>query len=452
MTSVSNTGTSAVKVRFAPSPTGLIHIGNARTAIVNWLHAKKQGGKFILRFDDTDLERSKQEYAEAIATDVAWLGLTTDEVHYQSKRFELYDKAAEKLKSDGRLYRCYETADELERKRRRQLATSKPPVYDRTGYNLSDDERTKLEAQGRKAHWRFKLSDKVVQSVDLIRGDQSINMASLSDPVLIREDGTYLYTLPSVVDDIDMAVTDVIRGEDHVVNTSVQIEIFEALEATPPTFAHHSLLVGADGKSLSKRIGSLSIGGMRELGLEAMAVVSHAALLGTSEAITAHQSLDTLVEVFDISKMSRAPARFDIEEVKTLNAKLLHDTPFEAVQARLADMGIAADETFWLAVRGNINVLADVKEWADVVSGDVAAVIADEDREFIEQAATVLPEGDFDETTWKTWTGAVKDTTGRKGKGLFMPLRLALTGQAHGPELAGLLPLIGREKVLARLG
>ncbi len=442
---------SSVKVRFAPSPTGLIHIGNARTAIVNWLHAKKQGGKFILRFDDTDTTRSKQEYAEAIATDVAWLGLTTDEVHYQSKRFDLYDKAAEKLKADGRLYCCYETADELERKRRRQMATGKPPVYDRTGYNLTDDDRAKLEAEGRKPHWRFKLTDKVVESVDLIRGEQNIDMASLSDPVLIREDGTYLYTLPSVVDDIDMGVTDVIRGEDHVVNTSVQIEIFEALDATPPTFAHHSLLVGADGKSLSKRIGSLSIGGMRELGLEAMAVVSHAALLGTSEAIAPHQSLDTLIEVFDISKMSRAPARFDIEEVKNLNAKLLHDMALEAVQSRLADMGIEADEAFWLAVRGNINVLADVKQWHEVVSGDVTAVIADEDKDFIAQAAGVLPEGDFDETTWKTWTAAVKEATGRKGKGLFMPLRLALTGLPHGPELAGLLPLIGREKVLARL-
>ena len=441
-----------VKVRFAPSPTGLIHIGNARTAIVNWLHAKKQGGKFILRFDDTDTVRSKQEYAEEIATDVAWLGLTTDEVHYQSKRFDLYDKAAEKLKTDGRLYRCYETTDELERKRRRQMATGKPPVYDRTGYRLTDDECAALEAEGRKAHWRFKLTDKVVQSVDLIRGDQSIDMASLSDPVLIREDGTYLYTLPSVIDDIDMKVTDVIRGEDHVVNTSVQIEIFEALGATPPRFAHHSLLVGADGKSLSKRIGSLSIGGMREMGLEAMAVVSHAALLGTSEAIAPYQNLEALIEVFSISKMSRAPARFDIEEVKNLNAKLLHDTPLDAVVTRLANMGIEADEAFWMAVRGNINALADVKQWHDVVHGDVTPVIAEEDREFITQAAGVLPAGKFDAATWKTWTTAVKEATGRKGKGLFMPLRLALTGLAHGPELAGLLPQIGREKVLARLG
>ncbi len=442
----------SVKVRFAPSPTGLIHIGNSRTAIVNWLHAKSQGGKFVLRFDDTDTARSKQEYADAITEDVAWLGLTTDEVYYQSKRFDLYDTAKDKLIADGRLYRCYETADELERKRRRQMATGKPPVYDRTGLNLSDDERATLEAEGRKPHWRFKLSDKVVKSVDLIRGDQAVDMASLSDPVLIREDGTYLYTLPSVVDDIDMGITDVIRGEDHVINTSVQIEIFEALGATPPTFAHHSLLVGADGKSLSKRIGSLSIGGMREMGLEAMAVVSHAALLGTSEAIAPYQNIEDLVELFNISKMSRAPARFDIEEVKILNAKLLHDTPLSNVAGRLADMGVDADEEFWQAVRGNISILSDTKMYFDMIKGDITPVIADEDKDFIAEAATVLPDGEFDAGTWKAWTSAVKEKTGRKGKGLFMPLRLALTGEAHGPELAGLLPLIGREKVLARLG
>ena len=442
----------SVKVRFAPSPTGLIHIGNARTAIVNWLHAKNQGGKFVLRFDDTDVARSKQEYADAIAEDVAWLGLSTDEIHYQSKRFDLYDTARDKLIADGRLYRCYETADELERKRRRQMATGKPPVYDRTGLNLSDEDRAKLEAEGRKPHWRFRLTDRVVNSVDLIRGDQAVDMASLSDPVLIREDGTYLYTLPSVVDDIDMGITDVIRGEDHVINTSVQIEIFEALGATPPTFAHHSLLVGADGKSLSKRIGSLSIGGMRDMGLEAMAVVSHAALLGTSESIAPYQDIQDLVKIFNISKMSRAPARFDIEEVKTLNAKLLHETPLSAVADRLAAMGVEADEDFWQAVRGNISLLSDTKQFYDMIKGDITPVIADEDKDFIKEAAALLPEGEFDAGTWKAWTTAVKEKTGRKGKGLFMPLRLALTGEAHGPELAGLLPLIGREKVLARLG
>ena len=442
----------SVKVRFAPSPTGLIHIGNARTAIVNWLHAKNQGGKFVLRFDDTDVARSKQEYADAIAEDVAWLGLSTDEIHYQSKRFDLYDTARDKLIADGRLYRCYETADELERKRRRQMATGKPPVYDRTGLNLSDEDRAKLEAEGRKPHWRFRLTDRVVNSVDLIRGDQAVDMASLSDPVLIREDGTYLYTLPSVVDDIDMGITDVIRGEDHVINTSVQIEIFEALGATPPTFAHHSLLVGADGKSLSKRIGSLSIGGMRDMGLEAMAVVSHAALLGTSESIAPYQDIQDLVKIFNISKMSRAPARFDIEEVKTLNAKLLHETPLSAVADRLAAMGVEADEDFWQAVRGNISLLSDTKQFYNMIKGDITPVIADEDKDFIKEAAALLPEGEFDAGTWKIWTTAVKEKTGRKGKGLFMPLRLALTGEAHGPELAGLLPLIGREKVLARLG
>lgn len=441
-----------VKVRFAPSPTGFIHIGNARTAIVNWLHAKKAGGKFVLRFDDTDTARSTQEYADAIAEDVAWMGLETDEVYYQSKRFDLYDRAAQKLKNDGRLYPCYETADELERKRRRQLATGKPPVYDRSALELDDAARAELEAAGRKPHWRFKLNDHVVHSNDLIRGEQSIDMSSLSDPVLIREDGTYLYTLPSVVDDIDMGISDVIRGEDHVVNTSVQIEIFDALGSPPPRFAHHSLLVGADGKGLSKRLGSLSIGSMREEGLEAMAVVSHAALLGTSEQIVPHQHLDTLIEVFDISKMSRAPARFDIEEVKNLNAKLLHETAFSDVAGELFDMGIAADKEFWLAIRGNISVLNDARQWYEVTDGEITPVISDEDAGFIADAASVLPQGPFDQTSWKSWTTAVKEKTGRKGKALFMPLRLALTGLSHGPELAHMLPLIGREKALERLG
>lgn len=440
-----------IKVRFAPSPTGLIHIGNARTAIVNWLHAKKAGGQFVLRFDDTDTARSKKEYADAIAEDLQWLGLSVDETQWQSKRFERYDVVAAQLKAEGRLYACYETGDELERKRRRQLATGKPPVYDRTGLSLTDEDRARLEAEGRKPHWRFKLNDRVVESVDLIRGEQAIDMASLSDPVLIREDGSYLYTLPSVIDDIDMGITDVIRGEDHVVNTSVQVEIFEALGAKPPRFAHHSLLVGADGKGLSKRLGSLSVSSMREEGLEPMAVVSHAALLGTSEAIAPYQSLDDLMAVFDISKLSRAPARFDIEEVRHLNARLLHDMPLAMVADRLAAMGARNDEAFWLAVRGNITVLEDVKQWNDVVTGAMEPVIADEDREFITAALGVLPAGEVTADTWSTWVPAVKAATDRKGKGLFQPLRLALTGLTHGPELRDLLPLIGREQIEKRL-
>lgn len=439
-------------VRFAPSPTGRIHIGNARTAILNWLFARKAGGRFILRYDDTDVERSTLEFADGIATDLDWLGLVPDQVFRQSDRFALYDAAAEKLKTDGRLYACYETAEELDYKRKRQLARHQPPIYDRTGLNLTDDERAKLEADGRKPHWRFKLDQRDIHWTDLVRGDVHIDTSSLSDPVLIREDGSYLYTLPSVVDDIDMGMTHIIRGEDHTTNAAVQVEIFEALGATAPAFAHHSLLVGADGKGLSKRLGSLSIAAMREDGLEAMAVVSHGALIGTSEAIEPHTGMDSLLEVFDLSKLSRAPGRFDMAELENLNARIVHQLSYDEVRHRLADMDADGGDDFWKAVHSNLARVEDAVEWYRIIHGDLTGEIADEDRDFITEAATLLPQEPWDDTTWKTWTDAVKQASGRKGKTLFMPLRLALTGRPHGPELAALLPLIGRERVLSRLG
>jgi glutamyl-tRNA synthetase len=434
-------------VRFAPSPTGRIHIGNARTAILNWLFVRKSAGQFVLRYDDTDLERSKAEFIEGIAQDLDWLGIKPDRIEHQSKRFDNYRAAAEKLKASGRLYACYETADELERRRKRQLARHQPPVYDRAALTLSDQDRRALEAEGRKAHWRFKLDHRIVEWNDLIRGPQHIDTTNLSDPVLVREDGTYLYTLPSVVDDIDFGITHVIRGEDHVVNTAVQIELFEALGAKAPDFAHHSLLTGADGQGLSKRLGSLSIAAMRERGLEAMAVVSHAALLGTSDAIHPCAEYGELIEGFDLHKLSRAPARFDENELRQLNARLLHMLPWQAVKDRLA----FGDETFWLAVRGNLSTLADARAWHEIVSGSVSPVSAPEDGDFIRAAARLLPQGPWNDETWKAWTEALKGETGRKGKALFMPLRLALTGLDHGPELALLLPLIGRERALERL-
>ncbi len=434
-------------VRFAPSPSGRIHIGNSRTAILNWLFARKAGGEFVLRYDDTDLERSKKEFADGIARDLDWLGIKPDRVEYQSKRFDSYRAAAERLKAQGRLYPCYETADELERRRKRQLARHQPPIYDRAALKLSDQERQALEAEGRRPHWRFKLEHRMVEWNDLIRGPQHIDTTNLSDPVLVREDGTYLYTLPSVVDDIDFGITHVIRGEDHVVNTAVQIELFEALGGTAPDFAHHSLLTGADGQGLSKRLGSLSIACMREQGLEAMAVVSHAALLGTSDSIHPCADYRELIEGFDLHKLSRAPARFDETELRGLNARLLHVLPYEAVKDRLA----FGDKAFWLAVRGNLSTLADARLWHDIVSGSVNPVIASEDRELIATAARLLPPAPWSGETWKSWTEAVKAETGRKGKALFMPLRLALTGLDHGPELASLLPLIGRERALERL-
>jgi glutamyl-tRNA synthetase len=440
-----------VTVRFAPSPTGRIHIGNARTAILNWLFARKAGGRFILRFDDTDLERSTLEFADGIATDLDWLGLTPDEVYRQSERFALYDDAAEKLKSDGRLYACYETAEELDYKRKRQLARHQPPVYDRAGLNLSDDDRARLEAEGRRPHWRFKLDQREVHWDDLVRGGVRIDTSSLSDPVLIREDGSYLYTLPSVVDDIDMGMTHIVRGEDHTTNAAVQVEIFEALGAKAPAFAHHSLLIGSDGKGLSKRLGSLSIAAMRDEGLEAMAVVSHGALIGTSEAIEPHTTMDTLLEVFDLSKLSRAPGRFDMTELENLNARIVHQLSYGDVRQRLVDLKADGGEPFWQAVHGNLFKLRDAAEWHQIIYGELTGLTADEDREFISQASGLLPDEPWDATTWKSWTDAVKQASARKGKALFMPLRLALTGKPHGPELAALLPLIGRERAMARL-
>jgi glutamyl-tRNA synthetase len=435
-------------VRFAPSPTGRIHIGNARTAILNWLFALKSGGQFVLRYDDTDTARSTEEYARGIAADLDWLGIKPHRVEWQSKRFGHYDEVSNGLRAAGKLYPCYETADELDRRRKRQMARGLPPVYDRAALKLSDDDRAALEAEGRRPHWRFKLDGRVVEWNDLIRGPQYIDTTGLSDPVLVREDGTYLYTLPSVIDDIDFGITHVIRGEDHVVNTAVQIEITQALGGNVPDYAHHSLLTGADGKGLSKRLGSLSIGSMREQGLEAMAVVSHAALLGTSDNIHPCADYSELVEGFDLAKLSRAPARFDEAELGSLNAKLLHHLPWEAVKGRLE----YGSEAFWIAVRGNIENLSDSKTWFDIITKGINPLIADEDKSFIMEAKDLLPPEPWDMTTWKAWTDAVKSATGRKGKALFMPLRLALTGLDHGPELAQLLPLIGRERALERLG
>jgi len=434
-------------VRFAPSPTGRIHIGNARTAILNWLFAQKTGGQFMLRYDDTDTARSTEEYAKGIAVDIDWLGITPSRVEWQSKRFARYDAVAEDLRARGLLYPCYETADELDRRRKRQQARGLPPIYDRAALKLSEDELQGYLAQGRKPHWRFKLAHAMVEWNDLIRGPVHIDSSTLSDPVLIREDGTYLYTFCSVVDDVDFAITHVIRGEDHVVNTAVQIEITAAIGGTIPTYAHHSLLTGADGKGLSKRLGSLSISQMREDGLESMAVVSHTALLGTSDNIHPCTDYKELIDGFDLAKLSRAPARFDEADLLALNAKLLHMTPYAAVKDRLPE----PSEEFWLAVRGNITKLSDAAFWDDVIQQDLKIDPAPEDAAFLQTARSLVPPEPWDGTTWKTWTEAIKTATGRKGKPLFMPLRMALTGLDHGPELAALLPLIGRQRVLDRL-
>lgn len=450
----------SVTVRFAPSPTGLLHIGNIRTAILNWLFARKAGGRFVLRFDDTDLQRSKEEYVVAIRRDLEWLGLAWDEEVRQSDRTARYDAVADELKAAGRLYPCYETADELERKRARQLARGLPPIYDRTALRLSEEDRLKLESEGRTPHWRFRLANTAdteslvpqpmpITWTDMIRGEQMVDIGSLSDPVLIRADGSYLYTFTSVVDDIDLAISHIIRGEDHVTNSGVQIELFAALGAKPPEFGHHSLLVSADGQALSKRLGALSIASLREEGLEPLAVTSHAALIGTSDPIEPHGDIGDLVELFATSKISTAPARFDPAELAALNAKLLHQLPFTDVAGRLAGLGIEASDDFWLAVRGNLQRFDDAKDWWQVVAGEISPVI--EEPEFVQSAAELLPSEPWNEATWSEWTNAVKAATGVKGKALFHPLRLALTGREAGPELKALLPLIGRPRASARL-
>jgi glutamyl-tRNA synthetase len=440
-------------VRFAPSPTGRIHIGNARTALFNYLFAKAQKGRFILRFDDTDLERSREEYAQSIEVDLNWLGAKPDMVARQSQRFDLYHAAAAQLKALGLLYPCYETADELDRRRKRQIARGVPPVYDRAALNLSDDERAKLESEGRKPHWRFRLEHKIIEWTDLVRGPSRIDCASLSDPVLIREDGSYLYTLPSVVDDIDMGITHVIRGEDHVTNTGVQIQLFHILSGSDraPAFGHHNLLTNATGEGLSKRTGALSITGLRDAGIEPLAVASLAVLTGSSDSVRAVQSLDELGSAFDLTHVSRNAARFDPADLNVLSARTLHGMSFEAVRERLSAHDIVGHhaEAFWLAVRGNLAQFTDVTQWWRVVDGAIEPVI--EDQAFCTQAASLLPHEPWDQTTWAAWTQSVKDATGRKGKTLFHPLRLALTSYAQGPELALLLPLIGRTKAVARL-
>lgn len=440
-------------VRFAPSPTGKLHVGNVRTALINWLFSKANDGKFILRIDDTDTERSTKAYEDGLKEDLSWLGLEWAETFNQSDRFADYDSAADKLRDSGLLYACYETADELDRQRKLARATGKPPIYNRAALKLSEDDKAALEAEGRKPHWRFKLSGDRVEWTDLVRGEQSIDTSSLSDPILIREDGSYLYTLPSCVDDIDANITHVVRGEDHVTNSGAQIEIFRALGGVAPQMAHTPLLIGADGASLSKRLGSLSIDQLREDGFEPMAIASLLSKLGTSDNVEIKPSLDVLASEFEFGKIGRSPARFDDSDLKKLNADILHEMPFDEAKPRLASIDDKAieDPLFWETVRANCDVFLDVQKFLPIVFGAIVPVIDADDREFITQAASLLPDTEFGEGAWKEWTSKLKSETDRKGRGLFMPLRKAITGMEHGPDMGAMLRLIGREKVLQRL-
>ena len=444
-----------VKVRFAPSPTGKLHVGNIRTALVNWLYAKSLQGVFVLRIDDTDLERSTKENEDGIRNDLIWLGMTWDETFKQSDKFDRYTAAAEELKAKGLLYPCYETPEELERRKKIAQSRGKPPVYDRAALELTDADRKTLEAEGRKPHWRFKLSGGRAEWVDLVRGQQSIDTSSVSDPVLIREDGSFLYTMPSVVDDVDAKITHVIRGEDHVTNSGAQIEIFLALGAKPPEMAHMPLLIGADGQGLSKRLGSLSAEQLRNEGYEPLALLSLLSKIGTSDPVEARDSLEQLALEFSFSKMGRAPARFEENELNGLNAQIVHAMTFEAVKPRLAKLayGDQATPEFWDVVKGNLQSVPDAALWLTVVYGGglTGPDLEADDKAFIGEAAALFPEGEVTLATWKTWVDAVKAKTGRKGKGLFQPLRRVLTDQEHGPEMDRMLMLIGGDKARDRL-
>ncbi|MGD9537030.1 MAG: glutamate--tRNA ligase [Alphaproteobacteria bacterium] len=441
-----------ITVRFAPSPTGYLHAGNARIALLNWLYARSHTGRFILRLDDTDATRVKPEYLAAILEDLRWLGLdwSSADVVRQSARLAEYRTAAERLKAAGRLYPCYETPAELETKRRLLAAAHKPPVYDRAALALSVAERARLEREGRTPHYRFLLDGRSVGFDDLVRGPTAIDTASQSDPVLIKEDGSVLYTLASVVDDAALGITHVIRGEDHVTNTATQLQLFEALGHAPPRFAHLALLLGADGQPLSKRLDSLSLRNLRAAGIEPLALDVALARLGTGAPLDPVTSLDALVEGFDLARFGKAPARFDTAELEGLSARTLHAMPFEAARPRLAALGLGeADAAFWAAVRGNLARFDEARDWWRVCRGPVEPVI--EDVGFAAEAAAALPDGPLDQASWPAWTARLAERTGRKGKALFRPLRLALTGRGDGPAMHDLLPLIGRERALRRL-
>ncbi len=447
-------GAAPTRVRFAPSPTGLLHVGNARVALVNWLAARKAGGAFVLRIDDTDGARSRPEYETAIVEDLRWLGLDGDETHRQSDRVALYETAFERLRAAGRIYPCYETEDELAAKRAALARRGLPPIYDRAALHLGDAERARLEGEGREPHWRLRLVAGATEWDDLVRGPVSLDSRHLSDPVVRRADGMFLYLFASAVDDAELGITCVARGEDHVANTVPQLQIVEALggDAGAISFAHLPLLAGADGKPLSKRDGPdglASLAALRDAGIEPMALCAYLARLGTAHAVEDAPGLDALVAEFDFAAFGRAPPRYDARELAALSARHLRALPFAEVAGRLAALGVDADEAFWEAVRPNLSRLADARDWWQVARGTVRPVI--EDKGLTDAAARLLPPAPWDEDAWPAWTKAVAAETGKKGRALYHPLRLALTGRDNGPEMKSLLPLIGRERAAARL-
>ena len=431
-----------VITRFAPSPTGRLHVGNIRTALHNFLYARKHGGRFLLRIDDTDRERSTAEFDQAIRDDMAWLGLHPDDVVRQSGRFALYEREFERLKSAGRVYACYETPEELDLRRKVLLGRGLPPVYERK-------EAGELVPEGRKPHWRFRLDhDRSIEWRDLIRGEQKFDPKLLSDPVVRREDGSWLYLLPSVIDDVDLGITHVVRGEDHVSNTAVQIQMFDALGAQPPEFAHEALLVAAEGK-LSKRLGSYGAEHLRDEGVEPLAMLALLARIGTSQPVQPVAGVDELADSFDFAHFGRAPAHFDPHEVELLNARLLHRLSFAEVADRLPQ---GATEEDWLLLRPNLTRLSDFADWRAVIAGEIDPPdLSHDDRLLVKEAAQTASAADWGDSPWKALTQALAASTGRKGKALFLPLRLALTGQESGPEMGPLLARIGKDRAVQRL-
>ncbi len=438
-----------VITRFAPSPTGLLHLGNIRTALINWLYARTHNGKFILRIDDTDQERSKDEYISKIKYDLEWLGIDYDDTFNQSSRFERYREQFEKLKADGRIYPCYETPEELERKRKLQMASGGKQVYDRSSLSLTDEEKRSYEDDGRKPHWRFLLQTERLKWNDLLKGELDIDLTSLSDPVLFREDGVPLYTFSSAVDDIDYNITNVIRGDDHTSNTAVQIEIINAIDKNRITFAHHALLKASSGDKLSKRDNVISIDSFRKSNLEPLAILSLLATIGTSQSIELKDSLNQIISEFKLETISTSPGRIEIDVLNALNKKQVQKLNFDEVSERLKNIDEKIDEKFWNTIRSNLETVEGIKQWSDIVFD--SKLIEAEDKEYIKSAMELIPDDPWDENTWELWTSAIKEKTGRKGKELFLPLREAFTGMSHGPEMKLLIQLIGREKILERV-
>lgn len=440
---------SQIKVRFAPSPTGNLHVGNLRTALVNFLFARKAGGQFMLRIDDTDTERSTAAFEECIRADLTWMGMAWDVEDRQSERLDRYDAALVQLHADGRAYACYETPEELALKRKAQLSAGRPPVYDRAALKLTAEQIAAFEAEGRQPHWRFRLEDAEVRWHDMVRGDVAYHMSSLSDPVLMRADGRVIYTLASVVDDIDHGISHILRGEDHVTNSAAQIQLFEALGAQAPTMGHMALLAGADGEGLSKRLGSLSIAELRNNDIEAISIASLLARIGTSDPVVPTADMARIIDGFDITRFGRATAKFDPAELAQVNAKVVQELTFAAVAERLDAVAVGGGEPFWMAVRDNLSGVGEAGDWWQICTQPITPVI--ESANVTSAAADLLPDGDLEASIWQDWTKAIGAVSGAKGRGLFMPLRLALTGREKGPEIAPLLAFMGRERVLARL-